>query len=391
MRGTTDQPREQLDARSLVAAGARDRRRARIDRRFGRAGREQRRGEHDQRAGARLAALLGELDRLTSALHAVGAQAEREIDARQLAQQADREIVAATARERRDPSAQLREAHDGLAIRVHGRSIQPTCYRAAVSDHLARAALERAEREPLLGHRGAAVRAASTPPRRCSRPPIRSCARGCCSGSPSVTLVEGDYEAADQALAAVGRHAPDDTVLRFLAGIRACRVAIGAGPMRALARDTLLRAAARLPSFDDPGKSPTGEVGTGWEVVTAEVALAIAELALHDDPPDASAFEPIGQLVTELTDRDVAYAGHLLLAAYALSIGEPERAVRSLRAAVPIARDAASPADEIESRLALAGALVAMGDPISRDEPRARSTTRSTRERHASSSCATRR
>ncbi len=121
----------------------------------------------------------------------------------------------------------------------------------------------------------------------------------------------------------------------------------------------MLRAAARLPSFD---------VGTGWEVVTAETALAIAELSIHDDPPDASAFEPIAELVVHIADRDVAFAGHQLIAAYALSIGEPVRAVRALRVAVPIARDAKSFADEIEARLALAGALVATGDVIAREE-----------------------
>jgi hypothetical protein len=229
-----------------------------------------------------------------------------------------------------------------------------------VSDDPARAALERAEREPLLGHRGPAVRAAidaAAPLLEDAAPILRA---RLLLRLASVALVEGDYEAADQALEAVGRHAPDDTVLRFLAGIRACRVAIRRGPdARELARDTLLRAAARLPSFD---------VGTGWEVVTAEVALAIAELSIHDDPPDATAFEPIAELVVHIGDRDVAFAGHQLIAAYALSIGEPVRAARALRAAVPIAREAGSAADEIEARLALGGALVATGDAIARDE-----------------------
>jgi tetratricopeptide (TPR) repeat protein len=232
-----------------------------------------------------------------------------------------------------------------------------------VTDHLARAAVDRAEREPLLGHRAAAVRAAidaAAPLLETADPPLRA---RLLLRLASVTMVEGDYEAADQALEAVGRHVPDDTLLRFLAGVRACRVAIRRGPEpRKVAHDTLVRAAMRLPELaGDDAASP-------WHVVTSELAIAIAELALHDDPPAATAFEPLGRLVTELAEPEIAFAGHQLLAAYALSIGEPERAARELRAAVPIAKHAGSPADEIEARLALAGALVATGDPIARDE-----------------------
>jgi tetratricopeptide (TPR) repeat protein len=225
----------------------------------------------------------------------------------------------------------------------------------------ARIAVERAEREPLLGHRAAAVRAAID----AAAPLLESADHAILRARlllrlASVKMTEGDYEGADQALEAVGRHVPDDTVLRFLAGVRACRIAIRRGPApRALASATLVQAAARLPEVG---------AGDGWEVVTVEVALAIGELALHDDPPDATAFDAIAQVVAGVVDPDVAFAGHQLLAAFALSIGEPGRAARALRAAVPIARDAGSPADEIEARLALAGALVATTDAIAREE-----------------------
>jgi tetratricopeptide (TPR) repeat protein len=228
-------------------------------------------------------------------------------------------------------------------------------------DDEARTAVERAEREPLLGHRAAAVRAAID----AAAPFLESADHAILRARlllrlASVKMTEGDYEGADQALQAVGRHAPDDTVLRFLAGVRACHIAIRRGPEpRALASATLVQAAARLPAFGN---------GEGWEVVTVEVALAIAELALHDDPPDPKAFDALAQVVTAVVEPDVAFAGHQLLAAFALSIGEPVRAARSLRIVVPIARDAGSPADEVEARLALAGALVATTDAIARDE-----------------------
>jgi len=231
----------------------------------------------------------------------------------------------------------------------------------------ARAAVDAAEREPLLGHRIAPVRAAidaaaqildGPMPAGGHVPELRA---RLLLRLATLKLVETDYEGADQALEAVGRHVPDDTVLRFLAGIRACRVAIRRGPEpRKLAQQTLLNAAARLPAFE------TG--AAGWSVVTAEVALAIAELALHDDVPDASAFEPIEDIANNVDQPEVAFAGNQLVAAYALSIGDGERAVRSLRSVVTIARDHASPQDEVEGRIALASVLVATGTPLALEE-----------------------
>ena len=224
-------------------------------------------------------------------------------------------------------------------------------------------AVERAEREPLLGARIAQVRAAidaAAPlldevavPQLRARILLRLA---------SVKLAEQDYEGADQALEAVGRHVPDDTTLRFLCGVRSCRVAIRRNAeTRKLARDTLLSVAARLDAFDT--NQPA------WDGVTTEVALAIAELALHDDEPDSSAFEPIAEIVKGHTiHADTAFAGHLLLSAFALQTADPERAVKSLRAAVQLAKDAGSPRDEVEARLALASALVATDSLIAFDE-----------------------
>jgi hypothetical protein len=235
-----------------------------------------------------------------------------------------------------------------------------------MDDAEARAAVEAAEREPLLPHRIAPVRIAIDTAARILDEPAGGDVLPVLRARlmlrlAAVKLAETDCEGADQALEAVGRHAPDDTVLRFLAGIRACRVAIRRGPEpRKLAHQTLLNAAARLPSFD------TG--APGWSVVTTEVALAIAELALHDDPPDATAFEPIAEIAANLDEPEVAFAGNQLVAAFALSIGDAERATRSLRAAVAIARDLASHADEVESRIALASTLVAAGTSVALEE-----------------------
>lgn len=229
----------------------------------------------------------------------------------------------------------------------------------------ATAAVEHAEREPLLGHRIAPVRAAidaAAPLLETAAPQLRA---RLMLRLASVKLAEQDYEGADQALEAVGRHVPDDTTLRFLAGVRSCRVAIRRdAEARKVARDTLLSVAARLDAFDT--NTPA------WDGVTTEVALAIAELALHDDEPDPSAFEPIGEIIAGLTGNprhtDTAFAGQQLVAAFALQTADPERASRALRAVVQLAKDAASPRDEIEARLALASALVATDSAIALDE-----------------------
>ena len=229
----------------------------------------------------------------------------------------------------------------------------------------ARDAVEKAEREPLLGHRIAPVRAAIDAAAaildRVAVPALRA---RLLLRLATVKMVESDFEGADQALEAVGRHVPDDVVLRFLCGIRACRVAIRRGPApREVAQQTLLNVAERLDAFD------TG--APGWDVVSTEVALAIAELGLHDDPPDATAIEPLADLVAALlpgAEVELAFVGNQLVAAFALSLGEVDRAVRALRPVVTLARDAGSPADEVEARIALASSLVAGGDPIGLEE-----------------------
>jgi tetratricopeptide (TPR) repeat protein len=222
------------------------------------------------------------------------------------------------------------------------------------------AAVERAEREPVLAHRVAAVRALidEAAPLLEAAPALRA---RLLLRLASVKLAETDYEGADQALEAVGKHVPDDVPLRFLTGIRACRVGIRRGPaQRAEAERTLLAAATKLPELDDG--NPT------WRAATTEIALAIAELAVHDAEPAPTAFEPLAELLGEIGDLDAKFVGHQLLATYALGNGDLPRAIKSLRAVLQIARDAASPADEVEARIALASALAATDEPISAEE-----------------------
>jgi hypothetical protein len=233
-----------------------------------------------------------------------------------------------------------------------------------VNDTAARAAVDRAEREPLLGHRIAPVRAAiDAAAPLLDTAPVPELRARLLLRLAEAKMAEADLEGAEQALEAVGRHAPDDTALRFLTGVRACRVAIRRGPEpRAAAETTLRAAAAQLADFADA--APV------WHRVTRELALAIAELEVHAAEPDPAAFEAVGELARDAKNADAAFAANQLVAAHALSRGELEPALRALRAALAIARDAGSPSDEIETRLALAAALAAREDHISAEEAR---------------------
>jgi tetratricopeptide (TPR) repeat protein len=170
----------------------------------------------------------------------------------------------------------------------------------------------------------------------------------------SLKMVEMDLEAADKALERAGALS-DDPSLRFLGGVRACRVAIRRGERERPAA-LLIGAASRLEAIGDD--SPA------WRPVAVEVALGIAELELHADEPDASAFEGL----EEIEDPDPAFTAHQLRATYLITIGQSDKAAHALRAALNIAVAHDSPEDEVEMRLALAGVLVERGDAIGLEE-----------------------
>lgn len=230
----------------------------------------------------------------------------------------------------------------------------------------ARALLERAEHEPLLGNRvapvKAAIDAAAVALDEVAAPELRA---RLLLRLALVKLVETDYDGADQVLHAVAAHVPDHEALRFLTGVRACRVALRRGPaQRREARGMLLAAAARIPRFD--------AIDPIWQQVTSEIVLGAAEVGIHDEPVDAHALAALRELVAQLADEpghvDVVFTGTQLLAAYAMARGDGQGARTALRTALELARGADAPADEIEARLALAGVLVELGDPIGLDE-----------------------
>ena len=228
----------------------------------------------------------------------------------------------------------------------------------------ARAAVEQVEREPVLGHRATAVLAAAA-----------AAAPACEQASGELRarlmlrvalaqLALGDHDAADAVLEAAGRHAGDGA-WRFLTGIRACRVAIRRGPaQRAEAEELIVAAAERDYDAADPA----------WQEVALELALAIGELAMHAEAADASAWAALRDVTRAVADDparvDVAFTAHQLLATAALTEADARAAAVHFRALVAIAQRAASPADEIEARLALASVLADRDDPVTREEAR---------------------
>lgn len=124
LRRAADKPGHDLDSRPLGRRRPLDRELRSVDRACGFSRGEQRRGEHDERTRGRIAALLGERRALPCAQQRIGGQTEREVRAGQLAKQARGALVAPTTREGRDPPAQLREPHPGLAVETHARSVR---------------------------------------------------------------------------------------------------------------------------------------------------------------------------------------------------------------------------------------------------------------------------
>ena len=225
--------------------------------------------------------------------------------------------------------------------------------------------VEKAEAEPILGNRLGPARvtldAAAQALDSVEAPDLRARVM---LRLAQLKMVENDYDAADQALEAVGRHVPDHAALRFLTGIRACRVALRRGPkQRAEAGQMLVSAATRVPQFDDGDPI--------WQRVSIELAIAIAEHAVHDETPAPEAFAALRELVETFADDraqiDTVFLGRQLLATFALGRGDLDGAARSLRAVLKLAHDVASPADEIEARLALAAVLAEQGG-VGKDE-----------------------
>jgi hypothetical protein len=229
----------------------------------------------------------------------------------------------------------------------------------------AAAAVDRVEAEPIFGYRvpevRAAIEAAAVALDKDARPELKA---RLMVKLAQQKMVEQDYDAADRALERVGDLVPTHTAMRFLVGVRACRVAIRRGPdQRTQARDLLLVSAGTLPSLIDD--DPT------WQRATAELAIAMAEGDMHDPEPGPAAYDTLRALVDELgadpSFADSVFTSRQLLLAYAISIGDDAASVANARALVELATGAAAFTDEVEARLTLAS-LLSNGDHVQKQE-----------------------
>jgi tetratricopeptide (TPR) repeat protein len=236
--------------------------------------------------------------------------------------------------------------------------------RAAGGEPLALALIDLAEAEPVLGHRHAAVRA----PLEQAAALIDALGRGDLEGRillrlASVKLADADLEGTEQ-LCARARE-------RLLAAGDDDR-AIEAGALLARAsirRDAFDDAEARIRTFTEQLNEPTTLPARR---TAAMLALTWSELSLARKLW-VEAAERLDVLLAEPRDdpdelADVEYAALQGRSFAALSVGDVHRACHALRQAVVIAKRAGGLEDELESRIALAGALVTRGDPTALDE-----------------------
>ncbi|MBK9035013.1 MAG: hypothetical protein IPL61_27745 [Myxococcales bacterium] len=237
----------------------------------------------------------------------------------------------------------------------------------AAADPAARAtaAVRLAEDDPLLGHRAAVVRAnihAAGPlvepvedPALEARLLLRLA---------SIKMIELDWTAADSVLSSAGERIERTGPLMFAIAARSCRVGIRRGD-RAVAGPTL-RGAAGVVAAQADARDPL------WQQALAEITLGIAEDVLHDEPGDPAPFDELRALVDELRHEprwvDTVFTARQVLATDALARGDAATAANQLREIVRIATEHASPADEIEARIARAAALAARGDLAGAEE-----------------------
>jgi tetratricopeptide (TPR) repeat protein len=238
--------------------------------------------------------------------------------------------------------------------------------RAGGGQRLAIALIELAEAEPLFGHRQAAVRGPLEQVASLLDPLGEPALEGrTLLRLAHVKLSEGDLEAVEQ-----------------LADRARARLEPAGEPDRWIEAGTLsARAAIRRHQFDE-AQTQLADLGDALgepETVTARravagLALAWAELAVEQQQyseaeariavlAEGIADDPTDELV------EAHFACCQVRGAVALAMGDNARACHALREAVGIARRVgAAVEDELETRIALAGALVQRDDHIGREE-----------------------
>jgi hypothetical protein len=235
--------------------------------------------------------------------------------------------------------------------------------RGVGGEPLAVALVELAEAEPLLGHRQKAVRALLEQAAKVLDPlGLRVLEGRVLLRLATVKLSERDLEGSEQLATRARERLASDDPWRVVE----CAAVLA----RAAIRRSDLAAAERLLVDVARDDSSDPEVPTARRAVAA-VALAYSEIAL-EQRNYADVDQRLAVLASGIDGAadliEQRYECHQMRAAVALARGLLDKACHELREVVELAKAAGSVEDELESRIALAGALVERSDPAGREE-----------------------
>lgn len=223
------------------------------------------------------------------------------------------------------------------------------------------ALIELAEAEPILGHRQAVVRGllheAGAALDTLSQRPLEG---RILLRLAYVKLVDGDLEGAEQLAGRARERFPDDRCRTIEADVLLARAGL-----RRHQFNLAERLLAQVSEDAEPDTTPVAVRSA------AALALAWAELAL-EQRHFAEATARV-EVLLDLTGENEGlleqrFACQQVRAAAALGVGNIDRACHALREIVVIAKNVGAVEDELDARIALAGALIERADPIGREE-----------------------
>jgi hypothetical protein len=230
---------------------------------------------------------------------------------------------------------------------------------------LAEALLDLAELEPLLPHRVAAVRGplteAATVLDQLGRPALEGRAL---LRLAHIKLADNDLEGVEQLATRARQRLEGDADRLIEAESLLARAAIRRHDF-AGAEATLVAVSDRAPDVEPTtvaARRAASELAHAWVELAIEQQRYTEAGTRLDILASAIAAAPDDELV------EVDYAARQARAAVELALGNAHAACAALRDAVVIAKRVGALEDELESRIALAGALVQRGDPVGRDE-----------------------